>query len=267
MDLFKTETFYVIDGGVGTGNLTFILCKVLPEHFRKWLITGIDNSIPMLRKFSKKINERNDIQKYLNDNNLVYGYGDLDFRLPFPNGYYNFVLLSGVIHCLKDWKFTLEELKRIINPSGIICIIAEDDPLIKAICGDIEEMWELNPSFARFWSQYYKLRRAFNVPFDQSLQLVYDLSEVSKFLSINFTPISTISLVFKNEVSFSKFLRIIEIGSFHALGYGVSKKQRNALYKGMEEWCRKQKINIDDEESYNCILKIYLWKRVCPIDC
>ncbi len=253
------EKFHVFDGGIGTGNFTLSIPNILSESFVTWQIVGIDNSPPMLRSFEKKLWKDPIAVNYVKNNKLIYGYADMDFRLPFPTSYFDLAILSGVMHCLVNYQFTLTEMQRILRSLGILCIVSQNDMLIKEMCGSIDGN---ATDFADFWREYYNIRENMGIEFDKSLQMVFDLSRISAFLEESWEHIDTFSVKFASQISYLKFLEMIKVGCIHALGYGISSEQKEKLYKEMQKWCRIKEIDIYELTEYEHMLEFNIWRNV-----
>jgi len=93
-----------LDGGCGEGYVTSLIFKDLDVRF-----IGIDISRKALKR-AKGLEIYQDVIQ-----------GDI-LQLPFKNENFDFVLFSESIYYVKDWKFCLDEAKRILKKNGYILL-------------------------------------------------------------------------------------------------------------------------------------------------
>jgi ubiquinone/menaquinone biosynthesis C-methylase UbiE len=91
----------VLDAGCGAGPLTEDL------RARGALVTGFDSSPAMLELARQRLGEDADLQV-----------ADLSQPLPYADGEFDDVVVSLVLHYLKDWSAPLAELRRVLKPGG-----------------------------------------------------------------------------------------------------------------------------------------------------
>ena len=100
----------ILDAGCGSGPLFAEL------RDRGALVTGIDASTEMLQLARQRLGPEADLRV-----------GDLADPLPFPTGSFDDVMACLVLHYLEDWAATLNELRRVLRPSGRL-IVSVDHP-------------------------------------------------------------------------------------------------------------------------------------------
>jgi SAM-dependent methyltransferase len=100
----------ILDAGCGSGPLFGAL------RDRGGIVTGIDASTGMLEQARRRLGADADLQ--------VARLGD---PLPFPDGAFDDVIASLVLHYLEDWGPALAELRRVLRPGGRL-IISVDHP-------------------------------------------------------------------------------------------------------------------------------------------
>jgi SAM-dependent methyltransferase len=106
----------ILDAGCGSGPLFAAL------RDRGAIVTGIDTSTGMLEMARRRLGDGADLQV-----------ADLGSPLPFPDGAFDDVVASLVLHYLEDWGLALAELRRVLKPGGRL-IVAVDHPFaIQAI--------------------------------------------------------------------------------------------------------------------------------------
>jgi len=100
----------ILDAGCGSGPLFGAL------RDRGAIVTGFDTSTKMLELARRRLGDGADLQV-----------ADLGSPLPFPDGAFDDVMASLVLHYLEDWGPTLAELRRVLTPGGRL-IVAVDHP-------------------------------------------------------------------------------------------------------------------------------------------
>jgi SAM-dependent methyltransferase len=91
----------ILDVGCGSGPLFAAL------RDRGAIVTGFDSSAGMLKLARRRLGDDADL--------LV---ADLGRPLPFPDGAFDDVVASLVLHYLEDWTAPLAELRRVLKPGG-----------------------------------------------------------------------------------------------------------------------------------------------------
>ncbi len=100
----------ILDAGCGSGPLFAAL------RDRGASVTGIDASAGMLEQARRRLGADADLRV-----------ADLASPLLFPDGVFDDVVASLVLHYLKDWGPTLGELRRLLTPGGRL-IVSVDHP-------------------------------------------------------------------------------------------------------------------------------------------
>jgi SAM-dependent methyltransferase len=100
----------ILDAGCGSGPLFAAL------RDRGAIVTGFDKSARMLELARRRLGDDADLQV-----------ADLGSPLPFPDGTFDDVSASLVLHYLKDWGPPLAELRRVLKPGGRL-IASVDHP-------------------------------------------------------------------------------------------------------------------------------------------
>ena len=102
----------ILDAGCGAGPLSAAL------RDRGALVTGIDKSAGMLALARRRLGDDADLQV-----------AELGRPLPFPDGAFDDVTASLVLHYLEDWGPALAELRRVLKPGGRL-IVSVDHPFV-----------------------------------------------------------------------------------------------------------------------------------------
>ena len=91
----------ILDAGCGSGPLSAAL------RDRGAIVSGFDKSAGMLKLARKRLGPDADLQV-----------ADLGRPLPYPDGAFDDVIASLVLHYLEDWTAPLAELRRVLRPGG-----------------------------------------------------------------------------------------------------------------------------------------------------
>jgi ubiquinone/menaquinone biosynthesis C-methylase UbiE len=105
----------ILDAGCGSGPLFAVL------RDRGAIVTGFDKSTGMLELARRRLGDGADLQV-----------ADLGSPLPFPDGTFDDVTASLVLHYLEDWGPALAELRRVLKPGGRL-IVSVDHPFAIAL--------------------------------------------------------------------------------------------------------------------------------------
>jgi SAM-dependent methyltransferase len=105
----------ILDAGCGSGPLFAAL------RDRGAIVTGIDKSAGMLAQARRRLGDDADLQV-----------AELGSPLPFPDGTFDDVTASLVLHYLQDWGPALAELRRVLKPGGRL-IVSVDHPFVTSL--------------------------------------------------------------------------------------------------------------------------------------
>jgi len=105
----------ILDAGCGSG----LVMEALRD--RGAVVTGFDKSAGMLEQARRRLGGDADLQV-----------AELGRRLPFPDGTFDDVIASLVLHYLEDWGPALNELRRVLKPGGRL-VMSVDHPLAVAL--------------------------------------------------------------------------------------------------------------------------------------
>jgi SAM-dependent methyltransferase len=100
----------ILDAGCGAGPLFAAL------RDRGAIVTGFDKSAAMVELARRRLGDDADLQV-----------AELGRPLPFPDGTFDDVTASLVLHYLEDWGPALAELRRVLKPGGRL-IVSADHP-------------------------------------------------------------------------------------------------------------------------------------------
>lgn len=98
----------ILDAGCGSGPIAAAL------RDRGATVTGFDSSVGMLKLARRRLGTDADLHL-----------ADLAGPLPFPDGVFDDVIASLVLHYLEDWTGPLAELRRVLRPGGRLIAAVE----------------------------------------------------------------------------------------------------------------------------------------------
>ena len=124
----------ILDAGCGSGPLFAAL------RDRGAIVTGFDSSTGMLEQARQRLGDGADLRM-----------AELGRPLPYPDGAFDDVVASLVLHYLEDWGPALAELRRVLKPGGRL-IASVDHPF--AIVGLQREAGHRADYFATYnWTE------------------------------------------------------------------------------------------------------------------
>lgn len=250
----------LFEGGIGPGTFTFPFARCLSQiGVKRGYIYGIDNSLAMLELFRKKFESFQTLNKNIK---IAYGFGDLEYKLPYLEDEFNVVMLAWVLHCLNDWKKVLLNVKGVLKEDGLLIMAFRNDEWLKVLSGEFEPTFHKLPQFViQFWQHYYGLRKSLNIPVDNKVKLLFKPPDVeNELMSLGFGNMESHLISWKWQYSVKDFLLFIEEGVWTALGSGVSKEQRRILYKKMHIWLKEQSINPEEQVQIDVVLNLCSWQ-------
>ncbi len=127
----------ILDIGCGTGNYSLELAK------NGFQVEGIDFSSRMLKKATIKAGRTN----------LKARFSKVDFNktLPFPSHSFQYVISAATLQCVAEPFQFLNEVSRVLVPSGILMIVAISPLLRSAVPCDTSFarrlFWRIKPLF------------------------------------------------------------------------------------------------------------------------
>jgi ubiquinone/menaquinone biosynthesis C-methylase UbiE len=95
----------ILDAGCGAGALLAALRE------RGAIVTGLDRSAGMLELARRRLGDDADLRV-----------AELGSPLPFPDGTFDDVTASLVLHYLEDWGLALAEMRRVLKPGGRLLV-------------------------------------------------------------------------------------------------------------------------------------------------
>ncbi|MEU6323443.1 class I SAM-dependent methyltransferase [Streptomyces sp. NPDC047009] len=124
----------ILDAGCGSGPLFAAL------RDRGAVVTGIDASAGMLALARRRLGE-----------DAALHVVDLGAPLPFPDGAFDDVVASLVLHYLEDWGPTLAEIRRVLRPGGRL-IASLDHPFVAYTITDPRPDYFATTSYTFDWT-------------------------------------------------------------------------------------------------------------------
>src|SRR5689334_17124983 len=102
----------ILDAGCGSGPLSAAL------RAKGAVVTGFDGSPAMVELARQRLGD-----------DVALHVADLSRPLPFPDGAFDDVVMSLVLHYLRDWTAPLAELRRVLKPGGRL-ILSVNHPTV-----------------------------------------------------------------------------------------------------------------------------------------
>lgn len=124
----------ILDAGCGSGPLSAALRE------RGAVVSGVDLSAGMLDLARQRLGPDADLHL-----------ADLDGQLPFPDGDFDDVVASLVLHYLEDWGPALAELRRVLKPGGRL-IASVDHPFVAYTIQEPRPDYFATTSYSFDWS-------------------------------------------------------------------------------------------------------------------
>lgn len=109
----------ILDVATGTGDVAFELVN----RYADAKVTGIDLSAGMMRQAAIKSKELPSEQQQ----RITFAQGD-SLNLPFDEGSFDLVTVAYGVRNFADIRKGLSEMKRVLRPGGVICIIELSEP-------------------------------------------------------------------------------------------------------------------------------------------
>jgi ubiquinone/menaquinone biosynthesis C-methylase UbiE len=106
----------ILDAGCGSGPLSAAL------RDRGALVTGFDSSAKMVELARRRLGA-----------GAALRVADVASPLPFPDGSFDDVVASLVLHYLEDWTAPLAELRRVLTPGGRLIVSVHHPLIVKLI--------------------------------------------------------------------------------------------------------------------------------------
>lgn len=123
----------ILDAGCGSGALTAALLD------RGADVIGIDASAGMLRRAAERLGGPERLRP-----------AALGEPLPFPDGWFDDVIASLVLHYLPDWDVALRELRRVLRPGGRL-LASVDHPIVAYTLQDPRPDYAATTSYDVEW--------------------------------------------------------------------------------------------------------------------
>jgi ubiquinone/menaquinone biosynthesis C-methylase UbiE len=111
----------VLDAGCGSGPLSAALLA------KGATVTGFDSSPAMVKLARQRLGEDVDLRV-----------ADLSQPLPFADGAFDDVVVSLVLHYLRDWTAPLAELRRVLQPGGRLILSVNHPTVYKVFYPDAD---------------------------------------------------------------------------------------------------------------------------------
>lgn len=143
---------YILDAGCGPGNL---ILEIIKQNKNNLKIVGLDSSLHML-KYARS--------RFKKMKNIIIQSADLNYKLDFPDGYFNKIVCNNVLYSLINPAKTIEEFYRLLNSGGTLIVSnPKPDARPKALFqAQLKSLFEIRPYYLCI---FYILIFIFYLPF------------------------------------------------------------------------------------------------------
>lgn len=241
------ENTLLFDAGCGTGRITLPLAR----HFPLLKISGLDISSEMLQVLKQKIVDQKIFNYEILQGNLL--------DIPFNNNYFNFSLVSSVLHGISNWQKAVNEIIKVTKNTGLIFLISEESDLYNIGLGRISG--ESRNLLEKFWGQYINLRQIHRIenPEDSQVGIKWQLGcpEIIEYLQANNKgkKIDDITITWQKQFFIRDFMDILEKKPWSSM-FTANEEKYNLVVSDMISWLKKENINQDEicmsENIFKC---------------
>ena len=219
----------IVDAGCGTGRITFLFAKNQP----KLQVVGIDKSKEMLGILRKKIT-KSGIKNY------KARYADL-LSLDFRDNTFDYSLISSVLHSVKEWKKTVEEIARVTKNQGYIILLSEESDIYNIGLGRVKS--KNNGLLENFWGKYIELRKEEGLENPESSQIglkwQLGLPEAISYIEQRKLgrKIYDFEIEWKKEYTVTDFLGIVEARAWSSM-FTANQGKYSKVVKEIKKWSK-----------------------------
>lgn len=238
----------LLEGGVGTGVMFRVLLPLLLSAQEEALCVGVDHSPPMIEQLLGRDWWLTAAKRWRG--HVAVGFADLEMPLPFAEGFFDVIWLSGVVHCLRDGARTLGRLVNLLRPGGCLVVVLETDALTRVMSGEPQNRalaGSLPPAVVSWWQRYWQERERRGIACDERVPLVYDPERVIERMRESGSPVSAPQryvLEWKASVDPSSWEKLVAQGLIFALGQGIGARSRAELARFMRQ-TRDQEASLE----------------------
>ncbi|MBN1156328.1 methyltransferase domain-containing protein [Candidatus Woesearchaeota archaeon] len=254
-EIVSLDNKKILDAGCGTGRISIPLSR----RFDSLKITGVDKSKEMIEVLKEKIDE----QKIKNYDVIK---SDLS-KIGFEDNYFDFAIISSVLHSIRDWHEVVKEVMRVIKKEGFLFLISEQGDIFDI--GLERKASKGNGLLERFWGRYIELRHKYDLesPEKSQVGLKWELGEpkLIEFLSdMGYSESkSTITINWQKDFSIRESLDIIENRCWSSM-FTADNQKFNNLIKDMKRWIEDEKISLQDKYTSSLTINCVVVRLIHP---
>jgi|YelNatPaOPRAMG01_1025707.scaffolds.fasta_scaffold10252_2 SAM-dependent methyltransferase len=247
--LKRKRDLKILEPGIGYGRIALPLA--ITGHPYNFAIYGFDNSRYMIEELERRIENLPLQMKEKIQGKLVYQILDAEGKWPYPEQFFDVIILSYILHYLSDWRIFLDKCD--FHSKECIAFLREIFPFNFWMSGEFPQIPfpEDQKILHNFWLHYYELKSKLEKnhkkpeisPLNYQNAIDYLLSSKGYKVSCH-----KINLPLERRIKFSEILQWIKYGAFTPLRTGLNQPQRLALYKEMKEWVIKENVSIIKDE-------------------
>ena len=225
----QKQHLQVCEFGAGTGRILVPLAC----QFRDWQFYGTDASPAVLEvlNYSKVCESLENLTTILSDGTAN-----------FPERKYHLIILSSVLHAIKDWKQILNFLSNCLKVSGLVCLIGEESDLHNEVLGrstQILDPFGIDSTLRFFWKTYRQIRLEVGATATEESQ-VGCRWEIMNQEAVNYLQELNMTEVAQTEVEWLQIFKIAD------------------LFKIVEERCYSSMFTVEPNIYSNLIEKFRL---------
>ena len=239
----------LLDAGCGTGRISIPLCKAFPSL----KVVGIDISGDMIEVLKTRISSQRITNfKVLRSNLLEINYKD---------NFFDFSLISSVLHSIPDWKQVIKEVIRVTKKGGYLFLMSEQGDIYDI---GLERVQSRGINLLeKFWGRYVALRYKYGMgsPERSQVGLKWELGEptLTSYLEKEgyVESKSSINIKWRKEFSIEESLGIIENRCWSSM-FTEDSKKFDKLVRDMKGWVKENNISMQDayfsDFTMNCAI-------------
>ncbi len=236
----------LLDAGCGTGRVTFPLA----QKYKQLKIIGIDKSKEMLSVLKNKV-----INSKIKNYEIVNG--NLT-KIDYKEDYFDFSLISSVLHSIKNWESILREIIRVTKKEGFLFLLSEEGEIYNIALGRSKSK---NRNITeKFWGTYTDLRHKNRLrdPEESQIGIKWQLGHPELIAYLNqkgyLDSIKKVKIKWKKDFTVKDFMNIVECRCWSSMFTADDGKYRN-LVKDMKQWLKDENISLKNKCPSNFIIK------------
>lgn len=248
-ELKELEGVNVYEPGAGTGRVLIPLAS----EFSNWSFTGADISESMLDIFSQRT-----VCESLK-NVIIKKANVLEF---LPDTKPDLLIISSLLHSVKEWERLLSTLACNMSETGIICLIGEEGEIYNLALDRLSTIFpktEIDENLSLFWEYYLQARQEVNAPPTENSQIgcqweINNETPVSVLKSLGFEVVCTSEIQWSHWLRVQDLLRIVEERCYSSM-FTIETSLYDNLLSIMSKKCSHLDLNTYTESKHVALAK------------